>query len=99
MPHYSFLRMQLLSPRRFPALIKTLKGILMLLPQGKAFDSLKNRLECSQLLVDTEEVPQELNKTENAKSEALAEKLTQVFIQENEDSFPEGYRELLDMIM
>lgn len=51
MPHYSYIRMQLLHPDRFPYLISTLKGIMMLLPQGKAFDSLKNRLECSSILI------------------------------------------------
>ena len=51
MPHYSYIRMQLLHPDRFPYLISCLKGIMMLLPQGRAFDSLKNRLECSSILV------------------------------------------------
>jgi vacuole morphology and inheritance protein 14 len=52
MPHYAALRMQLLKPARYPYLIHSLKGIIMLLPQGKAFDSLKNRLECSSLIFD-----------------------------------------------
>lgn len=50
MPHYSYMRMQLLKPKRFPELVQSLKSMLMLLPQGKAFDSLKNRLECSEIL-------------------------------------------------
>ena len=50
MPHYSFVRMQLLYPERYPDLVETFRGIMMLLPQGKAFDSLRNRLECSCLL-------------------------------------------------
>ena len=29
--------------------------MLMLLPQGKAFDSLKNRLECSSLIFDSKQ--------------------------------------------
>ena len=53
MPHYASLRMQLLKPQRFPFLIHSLKGMLMLLPQGKAFESLKNRLECSSLVFDS----------------------------------------------
>ena len=53
MPHYAFLRMQLLRPNKYPHLINSLKGILMLLPQGKAFDYLKNRLECSALIFDS----------------------------------------------
>lgn len=53
MPHYAALRMQLLRPKKYPYLIDSLKGILMLLPQGKAFDSLKSRLECSSLVFDS----------------------------------------------
>lgn len=55
MPHYSSLRMQLLKPNKYPHLIHSLKGMLMLLPQGKAFESLKNRLECSSLVFDAKE--------------------------------------------
>lgn len=54
MPHYSGLRMQILKPMKYPSLINTLKGMLMLLPQGKAFDSLKNRLECASLVLGPE---------------------------------------------
>ena len=32
MPHYSFVRMQLLYPERFPDLVQILRGIMMLLP-------------------------------------------------------------------
>jgi hypothetical protein len=55
MPHYAATRMQLLRPKKYPYLVHTLKGILMLLPQGKAFDSLKNRLECSSLVFDAKQ--------------------------------------------
>jgi vacuole morphology and inheritance protein 14 len=41
MPHYAAMRMQLLDPGEYPDLIRALKGLLMLLPQGKAFESLK----------------------------------------------------------
>jgi vacuole morphology and inheritance protein 14 len=41
MPHYATMRMQLLEPDEYSDLIRALKGLLMLLPQGKAFDSLK----------------------------------------------------------
>lgn len=49
MPHYARLRMQLLQPQKYPHLILAIKGIIMLLPQGKAHDSLRSRLECSSL--------------------------------------------------
>lgn len=40
------LRLQLLEPDRYPDLIKALYGILMILPQSSAFETLKNRLSC-----------------------------------------------------
>jgi vacuole morphology and inheritance protein 14 len=44
-PVFTYLRMQLLEPERFPYLYKCLYGILMLLPQSSAFAALKNRLQ------------------------------------------------------
>lgn len=38
------LRLQLLEPDRYPHLLKALYGILMILPQSSAFETLKNRL-------------------------------------------------------
>ncbi|KAB8345835.1 hypothetical protein FH972_022890 [Carpinus fangiana] len=43
-PVFTFLRLQLLEPERYPYLYKCLYGILMLLPQSAAFAALKNRL-------------------------------------------------------
>lgn len=43
-PVFTYLRMQLLEPERYPYLYKCLYGILMLLPQSSAFAALKNRL-------------------------------------------------------
>jgi vacuole morphology and inheritance protein 14 len=43
-PVFTYLRMQLLEPERFPYLYKCLYGLLMLLPQSSAFAALKNRL-------------------------------------------------------
>ena len=36
--------MQLLEPTKYPSLYKCLYGLLMLLPQSDAFETLKNRL-------------------------------------------------------
>ena len=44
-PVFTYLRMQLLEPERFPYLYKCLYGLLMLLPQSSAFAALKNRLQ------------------------------------------------------
>jgi len=43
-PIFTSLRMQLLEPERYPFLFKSLYGLLMLLPQGSAFETLRTRL-------------------------------------------------------
>ncbi|KAI1773727.1 vacuole morphology and inheritance protein [Hypoxylon cercidicola] len=43
-PVYTYLRLQLLEPEKYPYLHKCLYGLLMLLPQSSAFAALKNRL-------------------------------------------------------
>ncbi|ORZ11193.1 vacuolar protein 14 C-terminal Fig4p binding-domain-containing protein [Absidia repens] len=43
-PVFTYLRLQLLEPERYPHLFKCLYGILMLLPQSSAFSTLRNRL-------------------------------------------------------
>lgn len=43
-PIFMTLRLQLLEPERYPHLLKTLYGLLMLLPQSSAFATLRNRL-------------------------------------------------------
>ena len=45
-PSYTFMRLQLLEPTKHPELIKSLYGILMLLPQSDAYHKLKSRLDC-----------------------------------------------------
>lgn len=45
-PIFSFLRLQLLEPQTNALLIKSLYGILMLLPQGASFHLLAKRLQC-----------------------------------------------------
>ncbi|KAG2488883.1 hypothetical protein HYH03_012677 [Edaphochlamys debaryana] len=44
-PCFTFLRLQLLEPRRHPALLRALYGLLMLLPQCNAFRMLNTRLQ------------------------------------------------------
>ncbi|KAI0920953.1 hypothetical protein AcW2_006075 [Taiwanofungus camphoratus] len=43
-PVFTYLRLQLLEPDKYPHLFKCLYGLLMLLPQSSAFVSLRNRL-------------------------------------------------------
>ncbi|CAD5112462.1 DgyrCDS1682 [Dimorphilus gyrociliatus] len=45
-PIFAFLRMQLLEARHYPYLVESLYGILMLLPQSVAFQTLQTRLQC-----------------------------------------------------
>jgi len=44
-PIFMYLRLQLLEPEKYPFLFKSLYGLLMLLPQSKAFDTLRKRLK------------------------------------------------------
>mmetsp|Transcript_717 Transcript_717/g.1057 ORF Transcript_717/g.1057 Transcript_717/m.1057 type:complete len:705 (-) Transcript_717:240-2354(-) len=44
-PIFIQLRLQLLEPHKYPFLLKSLYGLLMLLPQSSAFACLKNRLD------------------------------------------------------
>ncbi|KAH8819608.1 vacuolar protein 14 C-terminal Fig4p binding-domain-containing protein [Xylogone sp. PMI_703] len=44
-PVFTYLRLQLLEPEKYPHLYKCLYGLLMLLPQSSAFGALKNRLQ------------------------------------------------------
>ena len=45
-PVFAYLRLQLLQPAKHRALVQTLYGIAMLLPQSTAFDTLARRLRC-----------------------------------------------------
>jgi len=45
-PIFMYLRLQLLEPEKYPFLFKSLYGLLMLLPQSSAFNTLRTRLNC-----------------------------------------------------
>ncbi|KAI8491112.1 PtdIns(3,5)P(2) sythesis regulation factor [Branchiostoma belcheri] len=45
-PIFTYLRLQLLDAQQNAYLIKALYGLLMLLPQSRAFDTLRHRLDC-----------------------------------------------------
>lgn len=47
-PIFSRLRLQLLEPRKYPALLKCLLGLAMLLPQAGAFNILRQRVQVVQ---------------------------------------------------
>ena len=58
---FNNVRIKLLNPNKFPYLIKTLYAILLLLPQGQAFDALTTRLRCLEIIfsLDDEEEEEE----------------------------------------
>jgi vacuole morphology and inheritance protein 14 len=45
-PVFVHLRLHLLDPQKYPYLIKSLYGILMVLPQSASYQKLNNRLSC-----------------------------------------------------
>ena len=54
-PIFSFLRLQLLVPHEHASLVRTLYGLLMLLPQSTAFSCLKDRLSCVPVIMEVEQ--------------------------------------------
>ncbi|KNC71574.1 hypothetical protein SARC_15884, partial [Sphaeroforma arctica JP610] len=44
-PVFTFLRLHLLEPDGYPYLVKSLYGLLMLLPQSQAYHTLRSRLD------------------------------------------------------
>ena len=55
-PIFTYLRLQLLEPQRHAYLIKALYGLLMLLPQSSAYDTLKSRLDCLPTIISSLEL-------------------------------------------
>ncbi|KAK9728467.1 hypothetical protein K7432_001070 [Basidiobolus ranarum] len=59
-PVFTYLRLQLLEPEKYPYLFKCLYGVLMLLPQSGAFATLRNRLSSVNSLGFLHLVPQKI---------------------------------------
>ena len=69
---FNHVRIKLLNPKKFTYLIKTLYAILLLLPQGQAFDSLNTRLRCLEIihnLDDSEDEDEEEEEEEEKEKE------------------------------
>jgi len=62
---YDYIRIRLLEPTNNIYLIRTLYGILMLLPQGQAFNVLSNRMSNVQTLFEIENGPDNIKEEEN----------------------------------
>ena len=54
---FNSIRILLLEPGKNIYLIKTLYGILMLLPQGKAYNALSKRLKSMEMLIQLDNYP------------------------------------------
>eukprot|EP01111_Echinosteliopsis_oligospora_P017453 TRINITY_DN7564_c0_g1_i1.p1 TRINITY_DN7564_c0_g1~~TRINITY_DN7564_c0_g1_i1.p1 ORF type:complete len:699 (-),score=172.12 TRINITY_DN7564_c0_g1_i1:78-2174(-) len=65
-PIFVYLRLQLLEPEKYPHLFKALYGILMILPQSTAFESLRSRLSCISPLGVLHLIPPERFKSQAA---------------------------------
>ncbi|GAA5808622.1 hypothetical protein MFLAVUS_002014 [Mucor flavus] len=87
-PVFTYLRLQLLEPEKYPYLFKCLYGILMLLPQSSAFSTLRNRLNSVSSLgflhvlpksaSSTSGVTVSTSSTDNKKSSTTASKTAKV---------------------
>ncbi|EFC47090.1 vacuole 14 protein [Naegleria gruberi] len=79
-PIFVDLRLQLLEPHKHPYLLKTLYGLMMLLPQTTAFTKLSKRLECVNSLCMIQMTGQKSLEEENSKEDkSLEEELLQHF--------------------
>lgn len=54
---FNSIRILMLEPGKNIYLIKTLYGVLMLLPQGKAYNSLSKRLKSIEMLIQLDDNP------------------------------------------
>ncbi|KAF0976750.1 hypothetical protein FDP41_004045 [Naegleria fowleri] len=79
-PIFVDLRLQLLEPQKHSYLLKTLYGLLMLLPQSTAYSKLSKRLECVNTLCMIQTAGQQIAETEeNKNSEESIEELLKHF--------------------
>jgi vacuole morphology and inheritance protein 14 len=67
-PVFTYLRLQLLEPEKYPYLYKCMYGILMLLPQSSAFAALKNRLNSVSSIGYLHGAPKSASTTTNSSS-------------------------------
>ncbi|GES94101.1 ARM repeat-containing protein [Rhizophagus clarus] len=71
-PVFTYLRLQLLEPEKYPYLFKCLYGLLMLLPQSSAFASLKNRLTSVSSMGFLHLIPKSTHTTDTKRSTTKA---------------------------
>ena len=66
---FNHVRIKLLNPKKFAYLIKTLYAVLLLLPQGQAFDSLNTRLRCLEIIHNLDDNEDEEEEDEDEEEE------------------------------
>ena len=81
-PIFTYLRMQLLEPSRYPHLYKCLYGILMLLPQSSAFVTLRNRLNAVTPIIYLPSI-REINQPNESKINNRSNGMTQILPNSN----------------
>ena len=68
----------------------------MLLPQGRAFEALKNRLECAELLKDVKvDGNQPTVSQKSAEQAKRVETMVKIFVHQNGDIFGDDTEDLL----
>lgn len=99
MPHYAMMRMQLLrhDKNNYIELIRALKGLLMLLPQGEAFESLKLRIQCANLFEMGKNEDHESSKSVVEVNESGFKYMSSAENEEMRDMFIEANRDILPL--
>eukprot|EP00911_Craspedida_sp_UC1_P001520 UC1_evm2s1146 len=92
-PIFTHLRLQLLEPQRHAHLIKALYGLLMILPQSRAYTTLKARLDCVPTIVDKLSALDERGKAKNKPGKLSPEVDFKVLL----ERFREAYRMHTDL--
>lgn len=59
-PIFNNIRIKLLNPTKYTFLIETLYAVLLLLPQGQAFEALSCRLKCLEIIFNLDEQDEEI---------------------------------------
>ena len=84
---FNHVRIKLLNPKKFAYLIKTLYAILLLLPQGKAFDSLNTRLRCLEIIHNLDDSEDEEEDEEEEVISNINSKLSNKCFKNSENEF------------
>lgn len=79
LPYFSYVRIDLLDVSRNSDLYRALQSVLMVIPQGKTFELLKNRLNCVAFFAHMDQAKMNINQPSH-----LEENLQQIYLQHQE---------------